>query len=83
MGILAMFVQYKYVGTCHKVEYRTMGSDCPAQHSANCRSNRHDPLVETAEAWIMGSRQSPVFFPPKMVQLTDDNDVELVLLWTE
>ena len=33
---LAMFVRYAYVGTYHKVEYRTTGSDCPAQLSANC-----------------------------------------------
>ena len=36
MRILAMFVQYMYVGTYHKVEYRTTGSDCPVQRSANC-----------------------------------------------
>ena len=31
MKIFAMIMRYVYVGTYHKVENRTMGSDCPMQ----------------------------------------------------
>ena len=34
--IFAMIMRYVYVGTYHKVENRTMGSDCPMQRWDNC-----------------------------------------------